>query len=381
MLSDVAAQFLRSLPVRLHPCIPALLVLLFGLSPVLECQQPATVPDAHAQAAAAALMTLYNRDTGLFRTTGWWNSANAITALTDEGRLTGDRAVRPVLKNTLRKAPHKFPHFLNEFYDDEGWWALAWIDSYDLTGKKQYLRASEVIFTDMTGGWSETCGGGIWWKKNSHYKNAIANELFLAVAAELALREHGEEQAQDLDWANREWAWFSQSGMINAQGLVNDGLRLDPDGSCHNNGRTTWSYNQGVVLGGLAALSRAAKKPELLAPANRIAGAAIEHLTDSNGILHDPCEPDCGADGVQFKGIFARNLAQLQAAAPQATYVQFLTTNADVLWRDARTPGNRFSTVWSGPPVAGNAGAQASALDLLNAAAAVSGKAGMRERP
>ncbi len=352
--------------------LPATLVLLLGLSRFLACQQPATTPDDRAKAAATALVGLYDRDTGLFRTTGWWNSANAITALADEARLTGDRSVRGVLKNTLRQAPHKFPHFLNEFYDDEGWWALAWIDSYDLTGKKQYLRASETIFADMTGGWSDSCGGGIWWKKNSHYKNAIANELFLAVAGELALRTHGKQQSQALDWAKREWAWFSQSGMINAEGLVNDGLRIDPDGSCHNNGRTTWSYNQGVVLGGLAALNRSVNDPELLTRANHIASAAIEHLTDRNGILHDVCEPNCGADGVQFKGIFVRNLAHLQAAAPQTAYVEFLNKNAETLWSDARTPENRFSTVWSGPPVAGNAGAQASALDLLNAAAAVS---------
>ena len=41
--------------------------------------------------------------------------------------------------------------------------------------------------------------------------------------------------------------------MINENLLVNDGL--DPR-TCTNNGAETWTYNQGVVLGGLVALCR-----------------------------------------------------------------------------------------------------------------------------
>ncbi len=363
-----------------HTTLRTFALLLFCLLSVkrLCAEQPQPDPTTRARAAATALLSTYNPETGLFRTTGWWNSANAITALADTARLAPksdlDRTIRNTLGNTLTEAPHKFPNFLNEFYDDEGWWALAWIDAYDLTHRKQYLRTSETIFANMAGGWSDVCGGGIWWKKDSsRYKNAIANELFLSVAAELALHSHGKQRRQYLSWANREWTWFAASSMINADSLVNDGLRIDPDNTCHNNGRTTWSYNQGVILGGLAALSRASGNPSLLTPANRIATAAVTRLTDPAGVLHDPCEPNCGEDGVQFKGIFARNLADLNRASPNPQLQHFLQTQADSLWTNARTPENRFSTVWSapsppGPPTPGNAGAQASALDALNAA-------------
>src|SRR5206468_9626368 len=40
-------------------------------------------------------------------------------------------------------------------------------------------------------------------------------------------------------------------GFIGPAGLVNDGITRD----CQNNSATTWTYNQGVILGGLAALS------------------------------------------------------------------------------------------------------------------------------
>ena len=324
------------------------------------------------RAAAAALLRFYNPDTGLFNTTGWWNSANAVTALADEARVVGDPAARVFFPEILRRAPIRNPAFLNNFYDDEGWWALAWIDVYELdphsADAHRYLETAIMIFKDMAGGWDETCGGGIWWSKDRKYKNAIANELFLSVAAKLALHARGKQRRLYLSWADREWRWFLQSGMINDSNLINDGL----DESCKNNGKTTWSYNQGVLLGGLAALSTTERHADLLPDAGSVAHAAIAHLTDRQGILHDPCEPDCGEDGVSFKGIFNRNLAQLEMVERDPQFVHFLQANAMSLWTHARTSEDGFSVTWSGPPSAGNAGAQASALDALTAAAAVS---------
>jgi predicted alpha-1,6-mannanase (GH76 family) len=80
-----------------------------------------------------------------------------------------------------------------------------------------------------------------------------------------------------------------------------------------------------------------------------IADAAIQNLTDSNGILHDPCEPDCGADGSQFKGVFARNLQILQQYSPEDRYATFLESNADSIWANDRSKrGDKLSLIWSG---------------------------------
>ena len=120
-------------------------------------------------------------------TARWWNSANAITAVIGYMSVTGDRSyVESVVENTFTKAPgvHRpvttrvslarsrqmlrratYPGFINGFYDDEGWWALAWIDAYDLTGEERYLAAAEDIFRDMTGGWDDVWHGGIYWGK------------------------------------------------------------------------------------------------------------------------------------------------------------------------------------------------------------------------
>lgn len=325
--------------------------------------------------AVQTLQTWYTPATGLYQSTGWWNSANAITVLVDYERVSRSTEYNPVLANTFEVAPRTNPAFLNKFYDDEGWWALAWIDAYDLTRNKDYLSTAESIFEDMAGAWDGTCAGGIWWSKDRKYKNAIANELFLSVAAHLANRTSGARRHSYVNWADKEWTWFRASGMINAKSLINDGLGLvrgqAGEKGCTNNGQTAWTYNQGVVLGGLAELATVTHDSTLIQSAQKIAAAAITLLVDEKGILHDPCEPRCGADGVQFKGIFVRNLALLDKALPQQSYEAFIDRNADTLWREAQGPNHQLGESWAGPSGAGNAASQTSALDALLAAASI----------
>jgi predicted alpha-1,6-mannanase (GH76 family) len=335
--------------------------------------------------AADGMRTLqkwYSPSTGLYATTGWWNSANAITVLVNYSRVSESARYKSVLSNTFTVAQHTSSGFINKFYDDEGWWALAWIDAYDLTKRPEYLSMAASIFTDMTGGWdTHTCGGGIWWSKDRRYKNAIANELFLSVAAGLANRTgNPAERASYLSWAQKEWNWFHNSGMINAQNLINDGLTSTNPSACVNNGKTTWTYNQGVILGALVALYRADHDATLQPIAKGIASSALLHLTDSKDILHDACEPDCGQDAVQFKGIFVRNLMALDEAFPQPQYRTFVDTNSLSISRHSQGPRHQFGQVWSGPFDKGNAGSQSAALDIFVAAAEMEKNASGNEK-
>src|SRR5262249_40647350 len=140
---------------------------------------------------------------------------------------------------------------------------------------------------------------------------------------------------------------------------------------CENNGRTTWTYNQGVILGGLAELYQQWPEPSLLETARAIASATTSLLADGNGILHEPCEPDCNRDRTQFKGIFVRNLTDLNAVSPDAQYVDFITANAESIWNEDQGSNYRFGLVWSGHFDTADATRQTSALDALIAAAAL----------
>ncbi|KAL2063158.1 hypothetical protein VTL71DRAFT_6230 [Oculimacula yallundae] len=372
----------------------------------------------NAEAAFKTLQQYYNTNSGLWNTTGWWNSANCLTAIGDLAAFDGNVrfAAQRVFSNTFVQAPKTnlqqtkvittdfnmqtfegpdipanilslFPTdilfsnpsdllsasaaanpkgFLNDYYDDEGWWALGWIQAYDVTGNQDYLTTAIDIFNDMKAGAEPDCGGGIWWNKARTYVNAIANELHLSVASHLANRVPSNQKQAYLDVALKQWDWFQKSGMINAQNLVNDGL----NNKCQNNGGTVWSYNQGVILGGLVELNKAAPNAAYLAKANAIAKAAIKALS-VNGVLHDPCEPNCGADGNQFKGIFMRNLQILQVVSPDNAYLEFFASNAVSIWNNDRSQtGNQLGVDWDGPLSSTGAGSQSSALDALVGAAA-----------
>jgi hypothetical protein len=322
------------------------------------------------------LQTWYQADTGLYASpAGWWNAANAITVLADYERVANDTTYISAIANTFAKAQtgsSGHPHFTNNFYDDTGWWGLAWIDAYDLTRNSAYLSMAQTIFTYMTGGWdTTTCGGGMWWNTAHAYKNAITNELFLTMAAKLANRTSGAVSAGYLAWAQREWSWFLASGMINANGLINDGLNASNPNACVNNDGVVWSYNQGVVLGGLVELSEAASDPTLITRAQSIANAVLSPnsgMLTSARILVD--HGVSGGDAPQFKGIFLRNLMALYVVAPSAQLKSFTDANADSIWTKDNSE-NRFGAFWQGPVDSTDATRQTSALDALIAAAAM----------
>jgi predicted alpha-1,6-mannanase (GH76 family) len=328
-------------------------------------------PDYRARAAAGvhALQRWYVRHTGLWETTGWWNAANALSAVIRYTRHTGDRDHKHAVEHTFRHAGRKTPDFINMFFDDNGWWGLAWVDAYDLTGEERYLDAARTIFAHNQTGWDDTCGGGLWWNTDRTYKNAITNELFLTLAALLHQRTGGQEY---LSWALRDWEWLTARAFVGPEGLINDGLT----GACANNGGITWTYNQGVVLGGLAALYDITGDRAYLRHGEGIADAALSRLASPEGILTEVCESgSCNGDQTQFKGIFMRYLHEFYLRSDKHEYRRFILANADSAWDSARNQADQFGLRWAGPFDQADASRQSSALEVINAAAALAPRA------
>lgn len=306
-------------------------------------------------------------------------SAGSVPALADRrigagaspasARDKAEAAVEAMMGFQQRKPLPWWPEGGGEFRadstDDTGWWGPAMTRMYDLTRDKQYLNIAELDEQYIGGYWDDVCGGGVWWDIPAKtYKNAISIELYLKLAASLHNRIHGDTVY--LRHALEAWKWFKNSGMINSAGLVNDGLNTQ-GGGCDNNGGTTWTYNQGVVLGGLVELYRATGDPGLLADARKIADAVLSStLLSPKGILTEPCEATntCDNDGTAFKGIFARNLDELDRVLPRRPYRDYLYAQARSAYTHARN-GNLYGVDWAGPFDKASIERQESAVSLL----------------
>jgi predicted alpha-1,6-mannanase (GH76 family) len=323
-----------------------------------------------AQAGMVPLAVWYDVQTGLYNTNSWWTSANQIETVVDYSRETGDPTYFDQIDNTfVKNAASNFDRF--GYYDDDGWWAIAWIKAFDLTHQQKYLDMAKTIFLRMTGGWDGKCGGGIYWagtKAGIHAfvnKNAIPNSLFLQVAAKLHLRTPGDSgPGSFLDWAKREWTWFKGTGMLTAKNQVVD--TLADLTTCAPTG-PIFTYNQGVLLGGLVDLAASTGDASLLDQASAIAHATMTLMANPNGIL---VEAPCGGDVcVQFKGVFMRNLAHLYRARPLPEFQTYMRHQSDNLWNSSvRNAQNQFGYAWHLPFDKATASRQSSALDALVAA-------------
>jgi predicted alpha-1,6-mannanase (GH76 family) len=203
----------------------------------------------------------------------------------------------------------------------------------------------------------------------------VENELYLTAAAKLANRRpNTPSPGYYYNEAVKAYNWFMASGLINSDNLINNGLDLT---TCKNDGTAVFTYNQGIILGGLTELSWAADDTSYIDLANTIAMTAIKDLTDANGILTEKCEPNsCNGDLQQFKGIFGRNIQFMYNRAAltddiKNAYKNFLTTNANSIWSNDQVD-NQLGLDWSGPNSMATIQTQSSALDAIVGAAAVS---------
>lgn len=207
--------------------------------------------------------------------------------------------------------------------------------AWELTANASYINRTHIIFEHQVDvAWNaSSCLGGVMWQGyiysekrwGNPYKGAITNELFLMITAKMAVLGPPETRGRYAEWAQRAWAWFQRSGLIGEKGLINDGLDtfVGHEDICRNNNQTAWTYNQGVILGGLGYLWELTADDGVLETAATIINATLTHLvhssasTGSAGVLKEPCEggwmayQECSQDAVQFKGVFIRYLGML----------------------------------------------------------------------
>ncbi|WP_298194835.1 glycoside hydrolase family 76 protein [Novosphingobium sp.] len=336
--------------------IAALLLLSVGLP--ARAQAPAW--SSRAAAAATLLEQTWGTADG-WKASENWQRFPIAQILLDYQRRTGDTRLAAKIAAAVR---NRAGRYLN---DDDLWAVIASVDAWESDHDPELLAWAATNFTRLVSDhWDDHCGGGIWWDPRHGYKNAITNELLLTAATRL-YRATGQQAYRD--WSLHIWDWFAASGMIGPDGLVNDGL----DPLCRNNGAPRYTYNQGVLLGGLNDLTAITGDPQYRAIAVRTALAATRTLVTPQGLLTEPSD-GLGADGPMFKGVFVFHLGHLVAAMPdgpdRTELSEWLTRNGDAVWALSGEGSQPVDGLWSGGSGQTGAAAEVSALALFLAAGA-----------
>ena len=105
------------------------------------------------------------------------------------------------------------------WFDDNGWWGVAFVNAYRATGTSRYLTDAErALHYIAAAGWARG-GGGIWWNTEHPYKSgpALAADSLLAT-----LLYQSDHSAFALAQARKFIAWANAGGFSSAEGLYVD---------------------------------------------------------------------------------------------------------------------------------------------------------------
>ena len=308
----------------------------------------------------------------------WWSAANTVEGMIDFMNTTGRKDYDAMLaemhdlhrdpmqrwplvaaalrergqwtpgfeKRMKRKRPKVAyeSSFRNEYLDDSGWWALAWLKMAVRTGEEKYLTTAKTIHEHMAGAWRPDLGGGVLWclEPDKQHPNTITNNLFLILSARLAVVTKEKTYAT---WAEKTYAWIQEKKLYDGTGVV--------DGPGHE--WDYWSYNQGTWLSGLVAYAELKQDGKFLDQAADAALRMVDHggfLTEG-GVLQEKLGVS-GWDGCLFKGIMTRGLAGLRDALrtagrrPEvvARLEKILTTTAAALYSCQPDKDGQYPADW-----------------------------------
>ncbi|HTI11799.1 MAG TPA: glycoside hydrolase family 76 protein [Puia sp.] len=292
----------------------------------------------------------FYKDNNGDNTFNYWPQAHALDVMLDADVRNGTKKYAAQYDLWFTGVPAKNGgSFLNQFYDDMEWNALALLRAYDVTSDTKFKDAAGTVWTNIKGGWNTVQDGGISWNKSeTGYKNTPANAPACILAARLYTRF---SNADDLSWAKNIYSWLKGHLYDEGSGFVYDGMNKNGDGAVDMN---AFTYNQGVLIGAALELYGITKDPGYLNDAIKTADNTLNSasLTTSDRLLKDEGQ----GDGGLFKGIFVRYFTQLllNKDLPDDTrrrYLSFFKLNAETLWYQGtnKTLG-LFGSYWKTAP-------------------------------
>ena len=273
----------------------------------------------------------------------WWQGGALWGTLIDYWHYTGDPSYNHVVTQAIlhQAAPpsNSFQHpnwTISLGNDDQGFWGMTAMLAAELNfpnppaGQPGWLTLAQGVHNTQAAPerHDKACGGGMRWQvpisnPGYDYKNAIANGIFLNMAARL-VRYTGNEPYTH--WVDETWDWMWGVGIISPDYDIYDGGHEQKN--CTDIFKAQFSYNAAVMLQGAAVMYNytETKSPKSdLANKWKVRVDGLVNRTldyfflDGIAIEHS-CElPDsiqCKTDMLSFKGYLFRWLAYTAQICP-----------------------------------------------------------------
>lgn len=288
----------------------------------------------------------------------WWN-AHGVDVLTDGYMRARQETLKTRMKTLLRGIKTTNGNtYINSFYDDMEWLAIAALRAYEATGDTEYRDVVNVLWTDIKTGQHMDQGGAIQWNKSSPEKlHACSNGPAIILAAR---RYRISNNSADLQTAQSIYTWLKNTLVDPATGAVWDAY----NSSTGAIGKSVYSYNIGTFIGAAVELYKITGDTLYRVDAVKSAEYVLSNRL-TNGVLFTN---EGAADGGLFKGIFVRYFTLLarETNLPVLTrnrYNEVISYNARVLqakginrssvmvspnWSVAPTGNTDYSTQLSG---------------------------------
>jgi DUF1680 family protein len=209
------------------------------------------------------------------------------------------------------------------WFDDNGWWGIAFVDAWRATGKRRYLRDADKAFRFVVRyGWASN--GGIWWNTKRPYKagEALASNALLGARLYAATRKRSY-----LQWVERFIAW-ADSDMAGRGGMY--GIR-EGDSS-------PVSYVVGPMIEAHRVLCDATGETGYCSRATQLAEAAYRWFGED--LNHGP----------QFDTIYLRSMLYLYSRDGDRRWYDLAVANAERARQNAHTGGGVYLEAWDGGP-------------------------------
>ncbi|KAI4138536.1 MAG: hypothetical protein L6R39_006736 [Caloplaca ligustica] len=277
---------------------------------------------------------------------GTWSASLDILGAQDAYERTGDPQ-KKILLDQLLTTWLKFtppPWSWDGWNDDIGWFTLALIRGYQMTGNARFLEAAKYGFDYAFGrGWDKQYNGGGIWEENPEYcerenppkeatKEALANDSLGKVACMIYQSTHDQGYLQE---SQQIYTWVRTNLYNTETGQINTGI--DKSGKINTG---TAAYNQGTFLD----------------------YAHMLYLTTGNVDYYNDAQKalDFGRNNLTVRGIFSRADGYLNTWADEfargaghfvrdnrmwSTYHSWMKQNATAIMQNRRSD---LGITWNG---------------------------------